>query len=109
MPTGGMLRVVVSDEPETAEVLIEVTDTGTGISPQNMERMFEPFFTTKESGQGTGLGLPIIYGIVKMHRGNIRVESNDDPARGETGTTFQVSIPRQNVDVGEPKEHQSSN
>lgn len=109
MPSGGMLKVVVSDDPETNEVEFEVTDTGTGISPQNLERMFEPFFTTKESGHGTGLGLPIIYGIVKMHRGNIKVESNDNPSKGETGTTFLVSIPRHNVEVGEPKEHQASN
>jgi len=109
MPSGGVLKIVVSDGPETDQVLFEVTDTGTGISPQNMEKMFEPFFTTKESGHGTGLGLPIIYGIVKMHRGNIKVESNHDPAKGETGTTFQVSIPRQIIDVDTPKEHQASN
>jgi len=101
MPKGGTLRVVVDELSATKEVIFEVSDTGTGISPENLERMFEPFFTTKESGQGTGLGLPIIYGIVKMHRGTIKVESNNDPAKGETGTSFLVNLPRKNVDVEE--------
>ncbi|HSV87078.1 MAG TPA: [Fe-Fe] hydrogenase large subunit C-terminal domain-containing protein [Bacteroidales bacterium] len=109
MPQGGVLKIKVSDDIETDEVLFEISDNGTGISPENMERVFEPFFTTKESGQGTGLGLPIIYGIVKMHRGNIKVESNNDPSKEETGTTFLVWIPRHKVDVGETKEQQASN
>ena len=95
MPDGGTLKVIIDDEPSKKDVLFEVSDTGTGIAPENLERMFEPFFTTKENGKGTGLGLPIIYGIVKMHRGSIRVESNNDPEKGETGTTFFVSIPRE--------------
>jgi signal transduction histidine kinase len=45
-------------------------------------------------GKGTGLGLPLIYGIVKMHKGQIRLTSNDDPAKGPTGTTFIITIPR---------------
>lgn len=94
MPNGGFLTIVVSDQLGGREVLFEVRDTGTGISKENQDRMFEPFFTTKMDGQGTGLGLPIIYGIVKMHRGSIKVESNDDPGLGPTGTCFHVSLPR---------------
>jgi len=94
MPDGGDLIINVTDHSGDREVLFEVRDTGIGISRENQEKMFEPFFTTKESGQGTGLGLPIIYGIVKMHRGNIRVESNSDPDQGPTGTCFWVSLPR---------------
>ena len=94
MPEGGDLTINVTDHQGGNEVMFEVRDTGVGISRQNQEKMFEPFFTTKENGQGTGLGLPIIYGIVKMHRGNIRVESNNDPAMGPTGTCFWVSLPR---------------
>ena len=94
MPEGGELIIKVDDEPEDSEgVIFTIKDTGTGISPENMERMFEPFFTTKDDGKGTGLGLPIIYGIVKMHNGNIKVESNNDPKKGETGTSFFVSLP----------------
>ncbi|MFO7998976.1 MAG: [Fe-Fe] hydrogenase large subunit C-terminal domain-containing protein [Bacteroidales bacterium] len=95
MPGGGSLTITVTDQLAGKEVVFEVRDSGTGISRENQDKMFEPFFTTKSDGQGTGLGLPIIYGIVKMHRGNIKVESNSDPAAGPTGTSFRVSLPRQ--------------
>jgi iron only hydrogenase large subunit-like protein/nitrogen-specific signal transduction histidine kinase len=104
MSGGGTLKVTVDDVSGTDDVLFEVSDTGTGISHENLERMFEPFFTTKENGKGTGLGLPIIYGIVKMHRGSIKVESNNDPAKGDTGTSFLVSVPRKSQDVEEEKQ-----
>jgi len=71
-----------------------VTDTGVGIPPEHFPKLFEPFFTTKKVGQGTGLGLAVTYGIVKMHRGDIKVHSNADPAKGPTGTTFTVILPR---------------
>lgn len=104
MSGGGTLKVTVDDVSGTDDVLFEVSDTGTGISHENLERMFEPFFTTKENGKGTGLGLPIIYGIVKMHRGSIKVESNNNPAKGDTGTSFLVSVPRKSQDVEEEKQ-----
>lgn len=94
MPGGGDLIINATDHAGGREVMFEVRDTGIGISRENQEKMFEPFFTTKENGQGTGLGLPIIYGIVKMHRGNIRVESNNDSMLGQTGTCFWLSMPR---------------
>ncbi|MCY2928414.1 MAG: ATP-binding protein [Planctomycetota bacterium] len=77
-----------------AQVQVVVADTGVGIPAANLPRVFEPFFTTKQIGKGTGLGLAVTYGIVKMHRGDIRVESNADPAVGETGTAFTVTLPR---------------
>lgn len=55
-----------------------------------------PFFTTKGLGKGTGLGLPLVYGIVKMHKGDVTVKSNSNPANGKTGTTFKIRIPRIN-------------
>ncbi len=92
MPQGGFLTLTAGGDDE--HLVIAVEDTGTGISKTNMGRLFEPFFTTKPLGKGTGLGLPVTYGIVKMHRGDIRVSSNSDPAAGPTGTTFRVSLPR---------------
>ncbi len=77
------------------EAFLKVSDDGTGIDPANLSRIFEPFFTTKERGKGTGLGLAVSYGIVKMHRGEIQVKSNADLANGPTGTTFTVMLPIQ--------------
>jgi hypothetical protein len=92
MPAGGNLRVSV--EGDADDVTFIVSDTGTGIQKDNMDKLFTPFFTTKEMGKGTGLGLALIYGIVKMHKGKIHVDSNTDPAHGATGTTFRITVPR---------------
>ncbi|MBU1240759.1 histidine kinase, partial [Myxococcota bacterium] len=73
---------------------ITVTDTGCGIPVENIKKVFTPFFTTKRIGKGTGLGLAVTYGIVKMHSGNISVVSNADETKGPTGTTFRVTLPR---------------
>ena len=71
-----------------------VQDTGVGIPEENRAKIFDPFFTTKQIGKGTGLGLAVTYGIIKMHRGDIDVASNCDPAEGPTGTTFTITLPR---------------
>ncbi|MBE0647855.1 MAG: 4Fe-4S dicluster domain-containing protein [Bacteroidales bacterium] len=92
MPGGGTLSILLKDTPE--EVLISISDTGLGISPENIEKVFTPFFTTKEVGKGTGLGLPLVFGIVKMHKGKINVESNTEPSKGPVGTCFRLTIPR---------------
>lgn len=93
MPNGGTLKLTLEDENGSVRILI--SDTGSGISQENMDKIFTPFFTTKGLGKGTGLGLPLVYGIVKMHNGQIDVESNADPAAGQTGTTFKISLPRE--------------
>ncbi len=95
MPAGGTLRLVLKERND--EICISICDSGTGISADNMDRIFTPFFTTKEVGKGTGLGLPLCYGIVKMHKGQISVTSNNQPEKGPTGTTFTISLPRKPV------------
>jgi signal transduction histidine kinase/Pyruvate/2-oxoacid:ferredoxin oxidoreductase delta subunit len=92
MPNGGHLRIRTEDDD--THVRLIVSDTGGGIRPEHFAKLFEPFFTTKKVGKGTGLGLAVSYGIVKMHRGDIKVQSNADPAKGPTGTTFTVVLPR---------------
>jgi two-component system NtrC family sensor kinase len=72
-----------------SSVVVDVTDSGCGIPEENMPRLFTPFFTTKGPGRGTGLGLSIVYGIIKMHRGQITVKS-----RVGQGTTFTVTLPQ---------------
>jgi signal transduction histidine kinase/Fe-S-cluster-containing hydrogenase component 2 len=92
MPEGGDLIVSAGGNEE--QVWFSIKDFGIGISRENTGKIFEPFFTTKQIGKGTGLGLAVTYGIVKMHRGDITVESNNDPKVGSTGTTFTVKLPR---------------
>ena len=103
MPDGGELTLRTRSGPAPGFVAIEVQDTGSGISEENMKRIFTPFFTTKPIGKGTGLGLAIIYGIVKMHQGQIKIQSEvgkgttftivlherlpSEPESGEAGTT----------------------
>lgn len=92
MPNGGALRVNLSDRD--GWVIIRIQDEGTGIAPGDLEKIFEPFYTTKGIGKGTGLGLATCYGIVKMHRGQIDVKSNNRPENGATGTEFTIKLPR---------------
>ncbi len=92
MPEGGRIDVTLDDS--LGDVTIILADTGTGIKPEDKAKVFEPFFTTKGIGHGTGLGLATAYGIVKMHKGQITVDSNIDPAAGQTGTWFKIVLPR---------------
>jgi two-component system, cell cycle sensor histidine kinase and response regulator CckA len=101
MPEGGALALVAAnttldDEFTVASseakpgphVCIRVTDTGTGIAPQHLDRIFDPFFTTKDVGKGTGLGLATVLGVVRGHGGFVRVDS-----RIGSGTTFEMYLP----------------
>jgi two-component system NtrC family sensor kinase len=87
MPEGGRITVRTNRAPDKGFVTVEFEDTGVGIAEENMKKLFTPFFTTKPIGKGTGLGLAIIYGIVKMHRGQISVRSQVGK-----GTTFTVTL-----------------
>ncbi|MBN1880772.1 MAG: HAMP domain-containing histidine kinase [Deltaproteobacteria bacterium] len=92
MDAGGALRLSIDDDEENAWITIR--DSGIGIPPDAMGRIFEPFYTTKRSGKGTGLGLAVSYGMVKMHEGDISVDSNADPMNGPTGTNVTVLLPK---------------
>ncbi len=92
MPEGGTIKIATSTDAMNAILVIE--DDGTGIPEEIIKKIFEPLFTTKQIGKGTGLGLAVTYGIIKMHRGTIDVTSNADPSKGKTGTRFTVTIPR---------------
>lgn len=78
------LRTAYSED----KVVIDVSDNGSGIAPENLKKIFEPFFTTKPVGSGTGLGLSIVYKIIEQHNGTISVDSKV----GE-GTTFRITLP----------------
>ncbi len=92
MPLGGLINIRMEDT--LSDVIITLSDTGSGIKEEDRTKIFEPFFTTKSIGQGTGLGLATAYGIVKMHKGQITVDSNNDPQKGPTGTSFKMVLPR---------------
>jgi two-component system NtrC family sensor kinase len=88
METGGGTLTISTRAPDSQHVELVVSDTGEGMSEETISKLFTPFYTTKPPGKGTGLGLSIIYGIVKMHRGDISVQS----ALGQ-GTTFSILLP----------------
>ncbi len=93
MPDGGLLRIRTanagSSPPEQEEVLLEVSDTGTGIPKELKDKIFEPFMSTKGQDGRRGLGLAIVYSIVEQHRGRLVVESEEG-----AGTTFRAYFPR---------------
>ena len=89
MPEGGILKISISLSQEK-QVVIAISDTGSGIHPDILTRIMEPFFTTKGEGKGTGLGLSICKRIVEEHEGSIRIESSGVPGEG---TTVHIVLP----------------
>ncbi len=103
MPQGGRLalttaNILIEEEDEAAMqaetrpgpyVMLAVSDTGVGMTPESLERAFEPFFTTKETGKGSGLGLSMVYGLVKQSNGHVTIHS--EPGRG---ATVRLYLPR---------------
>jgi signal transduction histidine kinase len=92
MPEGGILKISISLSQEK-QMVIEVSDTGSGIQPDILTRIMEPFFTTKGEGKGTGLGLSICKRIVEEHEGTIHIESSGVPGKG---TTIRIVLPVSN-------------
>jgi two-component system NtrC family sensor kinase len=88
----GTIRLSTAYNPSTKQVTIKIADTGYGIEKKNISRIFDPFFTTKPTGEGTGLGLSVSYGIIKNHGGNIFVES--EPGKGATFTVVLTAASR---------------
>lgn len=84
----GTVFIGAEKDAEQKNVIITVADTGTGIDKENLPKVFDPFFTTKDAGNGTGLGLAVVYGIIKKQKGSTRVESK----KGE-GTQFIITLP----------------
>ena len=84
----GVLSLSTQLKPTAQQVIIKIADNGHGIERRNLSRIFDPFFTTKPTGEGTGLGLSVSYGIIKNHGGDILVES-----KVGQGSTFTVILP----------------
>jgi signal transduction histidine kinase len=96
MPDGGALEISTALSRDGAHVTLMVRDTGFGMDADTVSKIFEPFFTTKEQGQGTGLGLATVYGIVTQCGGTIDVCSTPN-----VGTTFVVTFPRAEASMGD--------
>ena len=116
MPKGGRLLIKTANarldsdyaaahgELEPGDfVMIEVTDSGVGMSRETMSRIFEPFFTTKEAGKGTGLGLSMVFGFSKQSRGHVNVYSEEG-----IGTSFRLYLPRAKAAETAAEEPQSN-
>jgi two-component system NtrC family sensor kinase len=88
MEGSGIITITTRESATKDGVIVDIADTGPGISAEDLEHIFEPFFTTKDEGKGTGLGLSVVYGIVENHGGTITARS----ILGR-GSTFTIELP----------------
>jgi signal transduction histidine kinase len=88
MPKGGNLTIRGGCDPGSERVWVRISDSGIGIAPQDLPHIYEPFFTTKSEGFGVGLGLSMVYGIIREHQGEISVQSEEGK-----GTEFCIFLP----------------
>jgi two-component system NtrC family sensor kinase len=86
LTAGGELAI--RTENTDSEIRVAISDNGSGIKSEDVQKIFDPFFTTKPAGKGTGLGLAVCYGIITAHGGKIEVHSDESP-----GTTFLIALP----------------
>jgi PAS domain S-box-containing protein len=96
-------KIVITTRQDGSHAVVKVSDNGTGIQPEHLNKVFEPFFTTKDVGKGTGLGLSIVYKIIEKHGGKIFAESTVGK-----GSTFTVVLPIERVDFVEPSESEKT-
>lgn len=87
MPNGG--KIIINIKLEKNNIILRITDEGTGISDKDLPHIFDPFYSTKKSSSGTGLGLAVAYGIITNHKGKIEVEKTSNE-----GTTFKIVLPQ---------------
>ncbi|MHC1729640.1 MAG: ATP-binding protein [Syntrophobacteraceae bacterium] len=93
MDGGGNISIVTRPDRKNSRAIIEIKDTGVGISKENLDRIFDPFFTTKPEGEGTGLGLFVSYGIIKKYGGTIECRSQTSGSPDDKcGTTFTIKL-----------------
>ncbi|HOC68244.1 MAG TPA: ATP-binding protein [Candidatus Hydrogenedentes bacterium] len=98
MPEGGRLSIQTGSKENSVSLIVE--DTGVGMSPEVQQRVFVPFFTTKEVGEGTGLGLPVVHGIVLSHDGTVQMDSV--PGRGTRIEVLLPIVPQHRLPEGSP-------
>lgn len=106
MPNGGKMTLTGGHVTNQDKVWLSLADTGHGIEAQHLPRIFEPFYSTKDDGKGVGLGLSMVYGIIRKHNGNIEVDSD----KGQ-GTVFKITLPTKPVPIEEEQgdAHDASN
>ncbi|WP_347373478.1 HAMP domain-containing sensor histidine kinase [Aequorivita sp. Q41] len=87
-PKNGLIEITL--EETSKKIILKISDEGSGIEPENVQKIFQPFFTTKTVGDGSGLGLSVVHGIIKSHRGTIDYQANNP-----TGALFIITFPKQ--------------
>ncbi len=96
MPDGGKMTLTGGRDEDSDTVWLSLADTGHGIDQKHLSKIFEPFYSTKDDGKGVGLGLSMVYGIIREHNGNIEVDS--EPGMG---TVFKITLPSKPISIEE--------
>jgi PAS domain S-box-containing protein len=99
MPGGGTITISGGEDEANGQIWLAITDTGQGLATEDLPRIFEPFYSTKKDGKGVGLGLSMVYGIIREHNGTVEVDSPP----GE-GATFRIKLPCHLPDSSDIKE-----
>jgi len=103
MPEGGEIVIRTGYEANRQRFILQVSDTGCGISEESQKKIFDPFFTTKAVGQGVGLGLSVVSGIIKAHGSSVEVKSTP-----KQGATFTIYFPGKHPEISTSAEHDAA-